>query len=650
MKRMLAIIFFSLVYVISPITTFADTETVSQDQILVIEEVDEAVVEEGEQTDEVSVEEAESSDEQEIEEDVSTSAEEIIVDESSNSEISSLVLEEAIDVVASSSLETLTNEDPMCNINGLYGSYYNLPKNHSNIETEITGVVTGTTPFQFDWFSEQYFAFKRNDAISTFNVSHDYFPVNTGLEGDPFYFAVHWQGSVVTTQAGAYEVHFASDDDGWLYINGEQKIDLGGIHPIVGDSTTLDLPVGTSTIDIYFAERHVVQSALQFAIDGDVSFSPCVPEAPAQNLPPEFVNFSPPLVATSTEAYSYDFEATDPENDTLEFALTEKPEGMIIATSTGIVSWIPTREQATSSPYGVTVQVSDPTHAVTRSFEILVSLPLNRLPIITAPATVAGTTGNQISFEVSVADPDGDVVTQRQDLPSGATFATTTFSWVPESAGTFNANFFASDGTGTSTHQVIITVTTPTSTGGGGGGGISPASQTVTGGGGGGANGPIVPLLPPQHTSTTPTTNTPIVINVPLKPTPNLPSASPAVSPQVKTPGPAKSISTTPTSTLATTSTPAGGRSFADLLFAGLFNVVDWLRANWCILGWILFIITLITFILYVIFSREDDEDGRGLAQTIKEPQTLPDGMIFKNQPPDSAVTEYWETYPQEKE
>ncbi len=626
---MLAIIFFSLVYVISPITTFADAD-VNQDHS---EEVEQVIQE---ATSEVS------------KNDESESAEE---EKSSNT---GLTLEVAMDVVASSTREAVVNEEPMCNINGLYGSYYNLPKNHSNIETEITGVVTGTTPFQFDWFSDQYLVFKRNDAISTFNVSHDYFPVNTGLEGDPFYFAVHWQGSVVASHAGAYEAHLASDDDGWLYVNGEQKIDLGGIHPIVGSSTLIDLPVGTSTIDIYFAERHVVQSAIEFSIDGGVVFSPCIAESPVQNLPPEFVNFNPPVVATSTEAYSYDFKATDPENDSLEFALTTKPEGMTIASSTGIVSWTPTREQASSTPINVTAQVSDQTHSVTKSFEIVVSLPHNRLPIITAPDSISGTTGSQVTFEVTVTDPDGDEVTQRQDVPSGATFATTTFSWVPENAGTYNANFFASDGTGTSTHQVVITVTVPASTGGGGGGGIIPTTQTVTGGGGGGggaANGPPIPILPPQHTSTTPsTTNIPIVINVPLKPTPNSPIASSGNLPKVKKPDLAQNISIAPAPIVAATSTSAGGRSLANVLLAGLFNVVDWLRANWCILGWILFIITLITFILYVIFSSEDGQDGRGKPQTIREPQTLPDGMMFKSLPPDSGVSEYWETYPQEKE
>jgi fibro-slime domain-containing protein len=640
---MLAIIFFSLVYGISPITAYADSDA-SQDQNVSAEQITEQAVVET------------------INTDASAPAPEETIDIVVPS--TPVVEEQATTTVAQSAVAIATStpvdETPKCDVNGLYGTYYNLPKNHPNIETDITGVVPGTTPFQYDWFSDQYLVFKRNDLISSLNVPHDYFPVNTGLEGDPFYFAVHWQGSVITPSAGLYEARLAADDDAWLYINGVKKIDIGGIHPLTASSTVLDLPAGTSTIDIYFAERHTVQSGIQFSIDGGVTFSPC--QAPA-NLPPEFVNFAPPVVATSTEVYSYNVTATDPDNDPLAFVLLAHPDGMTIATSTGAISWTPTRAQATSTPYVVTVQVSDPTHSIERSFLIVVSLPQNRLPVFTGPEIASGTTGNAITFTINVTDPDGDTITQTQEFPEGATFASSTFSWVPASAGTYAAKFFAFDGTGTTTYEVAITVSTQST--GSGGGGIVPTSQTIsTGGGGIIANGQLIPLLPPtsiSHTTATTTvphtqpspTNIPTVTKVPLQSTPITIHAAPAPVLKAKEPGATKGVSIISTTTPATTSAAAGGRSIASYLLAGLFNVANWFGLHWRVLGWLLFIIALIMFILYVIFSEEDEKintEKTDIPPSIAEPQTVPEGMMFEDSEPEPAVSEYWETYKQEKE
>lgn len=95
--------------------------------------------------------------------------------------------------------------------------------------------------------------------------------------------------------------------------------------------------------------------------------------AVAQNQNPEFSGFSPPVTVNATETYSYDVEATDSDDDTLEFSLPEHPEGMSIDENSGLITWIPAEEQATSTPYAVTVQVSDGQTAVTSTFSITVN-------------------------------------------------------------------------------------------------------------------------------------------------------------------------------------------------------------------------------------------------------------------------------------
>src|SRR3989344_5568569 len=299
----------------------------------------------------------------------------------------------------------------------------------------------------------------------------------------------------------------------------------------------------------------------------------------SQNSPPTFVDFNPPIIATSTEAYSYDVNPTDPDNDILAFSLVTNPTGMSIHATTGIISWAPTDAQATSTPHLVTVQVSDGQHATTTSYSILVSLAEN--------------------------DDDGS-------------------------------------GDGDNTPPP-----TPSGRGGGGGGG----------GGGYGANGPPWPLQPPipvtlvvATTSPPPTPSSASTEQVPSQQTP--PKKKPALQPQTlpsarlpfKTETSIGSISISTTTLGAEASAPAGGRSFALLLFAGLFNLLDWVKANYCILGWLLWLLTLIAFLLYIFATRRKEE---------KKPEVIPTanlaGDIFDEEPSPDDINQYWETYPQEK-
>lgn len=562
-----------------------------------------------------------------------------------------------------------------CSVNGLYGSYYNLPKNHPDIEGKITGVISTTTPAQFDWFSSQYLSFERTDALSELNKPANFFPVNEGREGDPFYFAVHWQGTAHASSTGDYQVTLGGDDDVWLYVNDQLVLALGGIHPFVSTTTTVHLEKGASKIDIYYAERHVVQAGIQFNIEG-VTFSPCL-ETEDENHPPYFVNFNPPTMATSTHTYTYDVEAADPDNDPLSFSLPEAPEGMSIATSTGVITWIPTREQATTTPYNVLVKVSDGELFATTTYQIVVKEDTatttdNRLPVISGPTEVTVTVESNTTFEITVSDPDGDQVTLTHELPRGASFSTTTFSWTPTSTGMYIAKFFATDGHGTSTHETHINVVpkeTPPNNGGGGGGGGGGSTPPPSsgGGGGGGGNGPPTPITPsnlpvPQVVgggggSVPPTNPTP----VPSQPIPQYePPRQSGGNPIVVVPPSISIPTTTATSTEVAESEDNAG------LFAGLFKLIDWLKDHWCIIGWLLWLLTLIAFLTYVFMNRQDDDDEDGDVHRITEIQkdptpplplenvssesNVPEGILLEDETPESSINEYWETYQQEKE
>jgi len=82
------------------------------------------------------------------------------------------------------------------------------------------------------------------------------------------------------------------------------------------------------------------------------------------------IESDPVTTAKEGAVYTYDVEATDPNEDTLTYSLTTNPTGMTINSTTGVITWTPSEGQVGENE--VVVEVSDGNKSTTQSFTIIV--------------------------------------------------------------------------------------------------------------------------------------------------------------------------------------------------------------------------------------------------------------------------------------
>ena len=179
------------------------------------------------------------------------------------------------------------DNDDVCElIDGEYGwlgTYYNYPRNHPDMalpfEVLDNEVITNplASDFNRDWYTnEDYFRFNQVD--SNLEFGEDFFPFDGARteEIEPYWnhdyhFGVHWASKLTVDESKNYNFKIISDDDSWVYINGELVIENGRVH-------TPEILKGNSyyfeknkeyIIEVYYAERHVARSHMNFYFEDD---------------------------------------------------------------------------------------------------------------------------------------------------------------------------------------------------------------------------------------------------------------------------------------------------------------------------------------------------------------------------------------------
>ncbi len=99
-------------------------------------------------------------------------------------------------------------------------------------------------------------------------------PEGTGTNDDSSYQTAIFFATL-SVGAGGGSITFGGDDDMFLALNGVVVDQVGGVHPF-GATSTYDVAPGTYTMDIFYADRHVVAAYADIQFSGDITTS--VPE------------------------------------------------------------------------------------------------------------------------------------------------------------------------------------------------------------------------------------------------------------------------------------------------------------------------------------------------------------------------------------
>ena len=198
----------------------------------------------------------------------------------------------------------------------------------------------------------------------------------------------------------------------------------------------------------YSVQITVVDDGLP-AMQDQISFSWTIDAA---NQPPQ-VDTPDDQEDAEGETVSLQITATDPDEDVLTYSASGLPDGLSINSETGLISGTLPYTASVSSPYEVTVTVSDdgtPSEQEQVSFKWVVN-DTNRNPQVTNPGDQSSAEGAVISLQIEASDPDGNSLTySASGLPDGLS--------INESSGLISGTISYS-AYSVAAYDVLITVT-----------------------------------------------------------------------------------------------------------------------------------------------------------------------------------------------
>ena len=148
------------------------------------------------------------------------------------------------------------------------------------------------------------------------------------------------------------------------------------------------------------------------------------PTTPPTNRAPTITG-TPATSVTAGSAYSFRPVASDPDGNSLQFSIQNRPTWATFSTSTGRLSGTPTSANVGTTS-SIILSVTDGTATTSLpGFTLHVRAQANRAPTISGTPPASVVTNVAYTFTPTASDPDGDTLTFSVDnLPAWATFNT----------------------------------------------------------------------------------------------------------------------------------------------------------------------------------------------------------------------------------
>lgn len=151
---------------------------------------------------------------------------------------------------------------------GWWGEYFNYSINHPDMDVDPYPGPT-PTPTEHDWYDDTYKIYEQIDEHLEIDTSM-WFPYD-GTEWEDkegqahdYHFGMHWRAKVTAPSSGNYAYELASDDDSWVLVGGIVIVNNSGTHAAFTKTGDIYLDEGDSVVEVYFAERHDVESGFSF--------------------------------------------------------------------------------------------------------------------------------------------------------------------------------------------------------------------------------------------------------------------------------------------------------------------------------------------------------------------------------------------------
>ncbi len=159
---------------------------------------------------------------------------------------------------------------------GWFGSYYNLPNTHPDLEP-VEPTLPGLDPQLVDWWDDRFVAHQKYDPSLEFGPN--WWPVDEGLEADPAYFSVRWRGWVRAAGDQDVRLVLGATSDAWVVLGSEVVASIESQPEFTVLDVSVVIPSGTHPIEVLYTHRMGTPGFRFRVVEGDVTI--CFPDFPA---------------------------------------------------------------------------------------------------------------------------------------------------------------------------------------------------------------------------------------------------------------------------------------------------------------------------------------------------------------------------------